>query len=198
MNGENLMFMNNKIIKNCKNMNATSFYVYICLKFYTVKNETTKFAVNDVLDDIGLAKNTLNRSLKVLVNEGLLKEGSSYNSPTHPNKEYTFIEPSNTILGYTKISLGFMGCLINKVKNKELTKRQFEMFIYLIHRKSDNSKDFKLSQSQISQNLGVTRNAISISLKKLSIQSIFEIQEQFPAEFKNVFHFLTYNNKLVS
>lgn len=187
---QKIMRINNRIFKNCKDMSATCFYVYICIKVYQVNTGSDKFSIYDIKDDVGLAKSTLIRNIKELIPFGYIKEKKTYNSSSNPYKTYPIIEPKDTIHGFTDFNLNFVEEIIKLVREDKLNKRHLQMFLYLKYKEQQKSKPWNLSQSHVSRGLGVTRNAINISLKNLDRNIVKELYEIYGSEFEYIYDFL--------
>lgn len=178
--------MSNKIIKNC-NLSPSVFNVYINIKIYTIMNDKNNFELNDIIKQTNLSKNPLLRCLKTLEKEGILIKGKSYNS-INKTKVYKFNDIKTTILGYTMLNVNFLFFLLEGIKEKKITKRQFQIFIYLISKKENEIAN--LTQAQIGKNFGVTRNLINMSLKNINLEFINRINTTYPKEFKNIYNYM--------
>lgn len=184
------LILNNKVFINCKDMSATGFYVYFCIKYYQTVSGEDKFSIHNIIEDIGLAKSTLIRNVKELVNLGYLKEKKTYNSESSPYKVYSIVELEDTIHGYSRFNLEFVKTLINYVKIDKINKRHLQMFSYLKYKELQRSRTWNVSQSHISRGLGVTRNAINISLKNLDKNVVKELYDIFEEDFEYIYDFL--------
>lgn len=187
---KNTMKINNRIFKNCKDMSATCFYVYICIKVYQANTNSDNFSIYDIKDNVGLAKSTLIRNIKELMPFGYIKERKTYNSFSNPYKTYSIVEPKDTIHGFTDFNLNFVEKIIYLVKEDKLNKRHLQIFLYLKYKELLRNNSWNLSQSHISRCLGVTRNAINISLKNLDKEIVKELYEIYGLEFEYIYDFL--------
>lgn len=187
---ENSIIINNRIFQDCKQMSATIFYVYMFIKSYQYETNKNIFSVYELLDDIGIAKSTLIKNIKELVLLGYLKEHRDYNSAKHHFKNYSIIEPTDIIYGFTSINVNFLNTLISLVSKDYINKRNFQIFIFLKHKEQQGSKTWKASQSHISVGLGVTRNAIHTSLRNLNMKVVDYLYITYGDYFKYIYDFL--------
>lgn len=187
---QNIMTINNRIFKNCKDMSSTCFYVYICVKVYQSNTGYDRFSVYDIKDSVGLAKSTLLRNIKELIHLGYIKEKNTYNSLKYPYKLYPIVEPNDNLHGFTDLKIDFVKTIINLVKKDKLNKRHLQIFIYLKYKEQQNRKSCNLSQSNLSRGLGVTRNAINISLKNLNKDVVNDLYHKYGSYFEYIYNFL--------
>lgn len=186
----NEMVLNNRIFVNCKDMSATSFYVYVCIKQRQVTTGEDNFTICDIIEDIGLAKSTLMRNVKELVTLGYIGEKKTYNSELSPCKIYPIVELEHSVHGYSNFNLNFVKKLTEYVKDDKLNKRHLEIVFYLKYKELQRSKTWKISQAHISRGLGITRNAINISLKNLNKSIVNDLYSIFGEEFEYIYDFL--------
>lgn len=189
-NTNDKVFINNRVFKDCKNMSATAFYVYIGAKVHQIVNNENVFSLHELYEEIGIAKSTLIKNIKELIPLGYFKENNTYNSSINQFKTYSALEPKDDIHGFTCIDMKFLKELISLVKNNKLNKRHLQIFLFLIYKEQENSKTWKLSQSYISMGLGVTRNAIHISLKILDLEVVNYLQKTHNVCFEYIYNFL--------
>lgn len=186
----NKILINNRVFKDCKKMSATGFYVYIGAKLHQTITKEKTFSLNELYEDVGIAKSTLIKNIKELIPLGYFKENNTYNSATNQFKTYSALEPKDNIHGYTSVDIDFLKELISLVRDNKLNKRHLQIFLFLIYKEQERSRTWKLSQSYISMGLGVTRNAVHTSLKILDIKVINYLHNSYTECFKYIYNFL--------
>lgn len=185
----NKLMISNNIFKDCNKLNPTGFYVYMCISLYQYEYRLDSFSIYDINDSISLEKESFSRSIKQLIKLGYIKEEKRYGGKSNKIKNYSLVKQDN-IDEYTPFQIDFLKTLINLIKENKLSKRHFQVFLFLKYKEEKNFILWKISKLQVGVSLNITKKSLIASLKKIDDDTINYLRQTYNVYFQYIYDFL--------
>lgn len=182
------LILNNKIFKDCSNVSPSNFYIYVTLSKYLYENNEDYVFATDIVDLVSVTKESIVRNLKKMVELDYLIEERHLNK-NHYIKKYC-IKSDNFINGETSINLEFLNILLKLVHQEKLSKRNFQVFLYLKYKEQEKKTAWKTSMLNLSKQLNTTQKNLMFSLKQLDENVVNYLQETYSDCFKYIYSHL--------
>lgn len=182
------LILNNKIFKDCRKISPSNFYIYVSLSKYLYENNKEYVFATEMVDLVSVTKESIVRNLKKLVELDYLIEERHLNK-NHYFKKYS-IKKDNIIDGETLIELEFLNTLLELVYQEKLSKRNFQIFLYLKYKEQEKNTSWKTSMMNLSKQLNSTQKNLMFSLKQLDENTINYLNETYNDCFKYIYSHL--------